>query len=532
MSLTRRDLAVLSAASALAAAAPARAQAAPDRLRIAFAARGNRTLDPANSIQGADDWSITSIHDRLVASPPGTFATSPEQFEPRLAERWSVSPDGKTWSFTLRQGVQFHKGYGECTAEDVAFSINRARDPAQGSGSRALFENVVDVRTDGTYGVLIGLKEPDPLFISGTVQAGACSIMCRKAVLEKGEAIGRDPIGTGPYQFTSLDPDPSQGVLMTANMDYFRGAPPTREVQVLYILDTTARTLALLSGNVHMIEGARAPGWTASIKQRNPKLHFDVAAPGSFFTMHFNLGRKPLDDVRVRRAFAYAIDRAAIARALAPVGARTYGVIPPGFPGGLSRDDVPAALRYDHDPAHAKALLADAGLAGGVVIDAYTSQREDYRAIMLIVQEQMRKVGVTINLQIIDHTTFHANNRKDMNSLPQYSSAYPPTPLLPLADVLSRRTEVKADGSGGTNYSHYGVLMPGIDDILEAAAAEPEFKARAALVRKAELRVLEDLPLLPICTNGYLVVRDPRVTLGYEVKSGFAYWPVNQAVIA
>ena len=100
---------------------------------------------------------------------------------------------------------------------------------------------------------------------------------------------------------------------------------PTKSIQILYILDTTARTLALLSGNVQMIEGVRAPGWSASIRQRNPKLLFDVAAPGSFFSMHFNLGRKPLDDVRVRRAFAYALDRATLTRALAPTGGPRTG---------------------------------------------------------------------------------------------------------------------------------------------------------------------------------------------------------------
>jgi len=144
----------------------------------------------------------------------------------------------------------------------------------------------------------------------------------------------------------------------------------------------------------------------------------------------------------------------------------------------------------------------------------------------------MRKVGVNINLQVIDHTTFHANNRKDMNTLPQNSSAYPPVPSLPLADNLAKSAEVKPDGSGGTNYSHYGIVMPGIDELLAAAGAEPDFDKRIAIVQSAERKVLEDLPLIPISTNGYLIVRDPKVKLGFDVKSGFAYWRLNKAVIA
>jgi len=534
MSLTRRSFAVRSALAALTAgeAGSALAEVVSDTLRLALAARGNRTLDPANSIQGADDWSIGLIHDTLVKSPDGRFAQTPAEFQPKLAQSWTMSPDAKNWSFRLREGVQFHKGYGECTAEDVAFSMNRARDPAQGSGARALFENLADVQADGKYGVVATLKRPDPLFLSGCVQAGACSIMSKKALAEKGDAIAHDPVGTGPYQFVSLDPDPSKGVLMTVNPNYFGSAPPTKNVQVLYILDTTARTLALLSGNVHMIEGVRAPGWSNSIKQRDAKLKFDVAAPGSLFTMSFNLARKPLDDVRVRRAFAYAIDRDAIVRAMAPIGLRSYGVNPPGYPGALTREMVPPELRYDFDPDRTKVLLKEAGFANGFSLDAFTSQREDYRAIMLIVQDLMRKVGVNINLTLIDHTTFHANNRKDMNALPQYSSSYPPVPSLPLADNLAAAFAVKPDGSGGTNYSKYGVLMPGIDELLAAAGAEPDFDKRIAIVQKAELQVLRDVPLITIGWNGYLIVRDPKVKLGFDVTSGYAYWPLNKAVLS
>ncbi len=530
MTTTRRSFVTASAAMAATALAPSRgeAQATPDTLIAAFSARGNRTLDPANSIQGVDNWAIIHIHDTLVASPNGRFAQRPDEFVPQLAESWTMSPDARTWSFKLREGVQFHKGYGECTADDVVFTFQRAMDPKQ-AGDRSLFLNIASVTAEGKYRAIFNLKQPDPLFLGATIQNYASVILSRKAVTERGDAIQRDPIGTGAYQFANLDPDPSKGVLMTANPDYFRGPPKIKNFRMRYILDTTARTLALLSGDVHMIEGVRAPGWVPSMRQRKPGLQFDVAAPGSLFTMSFNLTRKPLDDIRVRRAFAHAINRDAIAAATAPISRRTFGLNPPGYPGGFTREQLPAALRYDYDPAKAKALLAEAGFPRGVKIEAYTSQREDYAAIMLIVQEQMRAVGVEIDLQTIDHTAFHANNRKDMNSLPQNSTAYPPVPTLPLADILARTSEVKSDGKGGTNYAHYGVTIPGIDDLLAAAWAEPDFDKRIALVREAELKVLTDLPVIPIATNGYLIVRDPRVKLGYEVQSGYAYWRLDGA---
>ena len=534
MAFNRRQFIAGSSALAGASAAasmlpqPAFAQS-EDMLKIAFAARGNRTLDPANSIQGADNWAIVHIHDTLVNSPNGRFATKPSEFVPQLAESWTMSPDAKTWKFKLRQGVQFHKGYGEVTADDVVFTIDRLRDPKQAGSSKVLYQNVAGVTADDKYTATITLKQPDPLLLSGVIQDYSCVILSKKAVTEKGANYQRDPVGTGAYQFVSLDPDPSKGIMMTANPNYFGGAPNIKNLNVQYILDTTARTLALLNGDVHMIEGVRAPGWVPSMQKKSPNLKFDVAAPGSLFTLTFNLKRKPLDDLRVRQAFAYAIDRDVIAKAMAPISRRTYGLNPPGFPGGYTADQVPADLRYPFDPDKAKKLLADAGFANGLTIDCFTSQREDYSSVMLIVQELMRNVGVNLNMQVIDHTTFHANDAKDMNALPQNSSAYPPVPTLPLSDNLSKFAEVKSDGTGGANYSHYGVVMPGIDDLIAKAYAEPDFDKRIAIVQKAEQQVMRDLPTIPISTNGYLIVRDPKVDLGYQVQSGYAYWRLDKA---
>ena len=103
MPFTRRDVLDASAAllgAGLTATLGTRASAqSNDTIRIAFAARNNRTLDPSNSIQGADNWSIVHIHDTLVASPNGRFAERPEEFVPQLAESWTMSPDARTWTF-------------------------------------------------------------------------------------------------------------------------------------------------------------------------------------------------------------------------------------------------------------------------------------------------------------------------------------------------------------------------------------------------------------------------------------------------
>lgn len=509
------------------------AQGATDTLRLAFAARGVRTIDPAKSIQGADEWAIIHIFDKLVEVPLGHFPGSVAEVQPSLATSWSMTPDAKTWTFQLRQSVKFHKGYGDLTSDDVKYTFDRLRNDKALGGNRVLFDNIADVKVDGLNTVIFTLNQPDPLFIMGPLSHYSSSIISRKALEEKGAAaFEKDPIGTGPYQLASVESDPSQGVKLTANKDYFGGAPVTPNLQVRYIADTTARTLALLSGDVHMIEGVRAPGWVPSIQQRNANLHFDVASPGSFFTISFNLTVKPFDDIRVRRAIAHLINRDEIANAMAPVSQRTYGLNPPAYLGGFTAETIPAEVRYDYNPEKAKALLTEAGHPNGFSFNADTSQREDYSSVMLIVQEQLRAGGIDMKLNIKDHTAFHADQQKGTNTIFQRSAAYPPVPTQAIIEQLSAAAEVKSDGSGGPNFSHYGVAIPGIDDMLKKAMEEPDLEKRVKLVQDIEVKFLTDMPLLPISDNGYLVVRAANVDLGYELKSGYAHWRLTKAKIS
>jgi|SRR5580658_7828699 peptide/nickel transport system substrate-binding protein len=122
--LSRRTLLQLPTAAAALAAAPARA-AARNTLVIALAARAVATLNPSATTLGADNWACCQIFDTLVAPDNGTFAMTPAEFRPRLAETWDSSADAKTWTFRLRGDVQFHKGYGALKADDVAFTFGR-----------------------------------------------------------------------------------------------------------------------------------------------------------------------------------------------------------------------------------------------------------------------------------------------------------------------------------------------------------------------------------------------------------------------
>jgi peptide/nickel transport system substrate-binding protein len=501
-----------------------------DTIKYAGAARGLRTIDPHKSIQGVDNWAIIALYDKLVDLPRWHFPSTLDELVPRLATSWSNSEDAKTWTFQLREGVQFHKGYGEMTSEDVKYTFDRATDAVRVGGVREKFSNIASVETDGPYTVVFQLKQPDPLFPLGVLSDYDAGIMSKKAVEEKGdEAISTDPIGTGVYVLESVATDPSQGVMLVANDAYWDTPAATPKLQILYIADTTARTLAILSGDVHMVEGVRAPGWADSIRQRDNSLIFDVVSPGSFFSMQVNVLVPPFDNPKVRQALFYAIDRDEITTAIAPISKRSYGLNPPSFPGAFTAETIPEDVAYNYNPEKAKALLAEAGMPNGFSFPNITSQREDFSAIMLMIQDQLRRSGIDMQLEIKDHTAFHADQNIGKNTLFQQSSALPPVPTQVILTYLAKGAEVRSDGNGGSNFSHYGVAMPGIDDLLTQALAEPDLDKRVAIVRDIEVQALRDAVILMISTNGFMVVRSPKIDLGYEVESGYVNWPLSQA---
>lgn len=524
--MDRRDVLQLGSAAALAGLAglkPANAQEA-DVIRIGIAAGKPRHSDPNLTTQGSDNWATEQAYEQLVRPEDGTFAVKPEDNIPTLATSWTFSPDARTWTFKLRQGVQFHKDFGEMTSDDVVYSFQRAM---KGGTNTTIMENVAEVTANGPYEVTIRLKNPDALFLGTTAFNNNTSIVSKKAAEKMGEAFATDAVGTGPYELVKFDPNGA--IILKRHEKYWGQKAKIGTVECLYIADTTARTLALLSGKIDMMEAVRAPGWVQSMLQRDKTLKMDMTAPGSFNTLHVNLTRPPFDNLKVRQALMHAIDRKAVAEALAPMGGVLANLQPANFPAGFKAEDLPAELRYPHDPKKARALLAEAGHPNGISFVALCSKREDYASTMLIVQEQLRAAGFNMDLKIGDHTAYHADNRSDKNTLAMHSSSYPPIPTQLYFQQLAKDSEVKADGKGGTNYSHYGVAMPGIDDLLAKALNATNFAEYDKICRQIELQVLRDLPLIGLSTLSFTVARRASIDLGYEVKGGYARWRFHRA---
>ncbi len=518
--LTRRSM--LGSAFAMTAAglyAPRVWAASGDTLRFASAAGGPRKTDPNQTTQGSDNWAVIQMFEYLVMPPDGKFGVKPEDFAPWLAESWTTSDDAKTWVFTLRKGVQFHKGYGEMTADDVVRSFLRARDEGV---STSTYSNLANVTASGAYEVTMQLSNPDPMFLGSTVATRNAMIVSKKAEAELGEKFATDPIGTGPYQIDTFDPD--KGMFLSRHDGYWGEPAIIPKVECLYIADTTARTLALLAGDVDMIEGVRQPGWVPQMQQQKSDLIFDITAPGSFNTLFFNLSKDPLQNIQIRKAIMHGINKQEIVDALQPMARMSYTLNPPNYPTGFALEDLPEDLRYEYDPDEAKKMLADAGMPNGFKIPVNTSQREDYKTQHLIIQEQLRQVGIELDLTIMDHSAYHAANRENLNTLNINSSSLPPVPLYVFNQYAPSSANMTPDGKGGANYSHYGVEMPGVDDLLGQMLQTTTYDDYVAKGREVELQIQRDLPMAGLPTIGYLVVRNPRVDIGFPLEGGYAYW--------
>ena len=332
--------------------------------RVGVAQRDLGALDPAYGIGNGDEFAMRQIYNTLVSPPDGTTRIQADQLQGELAESWEMSPDARTWTFHLRHGVQWQKGFGEFTSDDVAFTVKRMSDSKTGSQYSANFRQIASVDTPDAYTVVWHLTQPNPFIYAFCCMPRFGGYMqSRKAVEQLGDKMRLNPVGTGPFEFVSYEP--KQKIVWRAFDKYWGGKPKIDRLEELYLTETAARTLAFVKGDVDMIEGAAVPGWFPSLKKQKPDAIFDYGRPGGTWALFLNMTRKPLDDIRVRQAIAHAIDPTAWINAFGDFVEPMYGISPQGFYGSLQKEDVPPEWPYTFDQQRSRKLLAEAGMPNG-----------------------------------------------------------------------------------------------------------------------------------------------------------------------
>jgi len=429
-------------------------------LNIAFDSGDLQTLDPHRAATTVDRSTVDPIFNGLVRYTPGNQVKA----EPDLAESWEASEGNKVWTFQLRKGVFFHpfpgspQGY-ELTSEDVVYSFNRAANPE--TSSYAGEYSGTKFEAEGPYKVKITLEKPmsETLFLAKVANYAGGFIVPKKAIEEKGnDWFKLNPVGTGPFMFKSYEP--RQKVVLTANDKYFRGKPYLREVVIRYMPSVSSRELGLQSGELQIIEGLKEDKWLEKVASF-PDVVIEPFGPCETQVLFFNMASEPFKDIRIRKAFSYAVNREEVAafmgKGLAiPIYSPTLA---PPAPGALTKEEVQAAgVLYENNIAEAKKLLDQAKFEKGLKFEVIISEMESsYKKPMIAIQAQARKAGIDMQLKVVDHSAFHGLIRKDASPIVYYACWRPDV------DVYLTRffhsDSVIVDGKNpDTNFSHYGAV--------------------------------------------------------------------------
>ena len=479
-------------------------------LKLGLPVRDIRTLDPAFSTLTGEKSIVGQIFNGLLRTPYGKVSI--ESIEGDLAEQYEVSPDGLVWGFTLRKGVKWHKGYGEVTADDVKFTFERLKNPELASPWAKKYANIDRVEIINSHQLNIHLKKSDPFFSMNLLPYHGGQIVSKKAVEKMGREYAFNPIGSGPFMFEAYDK--GQSVYLKRNPDYFRGAPILKSIDYLFMPDHSSRLLAIEKGEVDVSRGKRKREWAEKAISNGIKLA--PPNPPQQQLLIMNMTRKPLDDIRVRQAIAYAIDREDFLDIIGPVlGGAQISPIPPGY---FGHTEV-GMRKYEFDRDKAKKLLADAGYPDGFDLgDQFCSESDNYLRPLKIVQEQLRQVGINFEIKVVDHSTYHKLIREDKNALVIYGGV-----RLPIAETLLNQFYAKSSIVGSktavTNFSHYGEAMPGIDAYLEKANATSDLELKKLYYEKAQYRIIEDLPVYPLYLNRASLCYQEWVDFGYDVEN-------------
>jgi peptide/nickel transport system substrate-binding protein len=341
-------------------------------------------LDPTGGAAAAiDEVVYANVFEGLTRyNPDGTIS-------PALAESWEISEDGSVYTFRLRQGVKFHDGT-DFTADDVKFTLDRARAEESTNAQKALFAGIADVTVVDPATVQVTLSAPSGGFLTNLAWGDAVIV-----APESAGTLATAPVGTGPFRFARW----VQGdrVELERNPDYWGEAPALERATFRFIADPTAAFAALMAGDVDAFPVFPAP---ENLAQFDADARFEVIVGSTEgeTILAMNHGVPALADIRVRQAISHAINRQEI------IDGAMFGF---GTPIGThfaphNPDYVDLTGMSAYDPEKARALLAEAGHSQGLTLSLKLPPPSYARRGGEIIAAQLRAVGIETEIENLE----------------------------------------------------------------------------------------------------------------------------------
>jgi peptide/nickel transport system substrate-binding protein/oligopeptide transport system substrate-binding protein len=491
------------------------------------------TLDPAIGYDW-QNWSIIkAIFGGLMDYEPGTT-----KLVPHFAQSYSVSKDGRSYTFKLRKGIKFHNGR-EMVASDVKYSLERMLNPktqSPGAGfyggitgagdfSAGKAKEVSGIKTPDPYTVQILLDKPDASFLH-KMALNFSFIVPKEAVEKAGADFGHSPVGAGAFKLKEWKL--GQQVVLEKNPDYYvKGRPYLDSLTFLVGQDPNVAFLKLQRGEVDILGDGIPPAKFVDV-MKDPKMKGQVVVGNQLMTGYVTLNTqvKPLDNPKVRQALNMAINKERIVRLINNRAVPAVQVLPPGMPGY-----DPNYKGYAYDPAKAKQLLKEAGFPSGFPTVLYANNTDPNPRIAQAIQQDLAQIGVKAEIKTqAQSTVIQAGGTKGqapmiwsggmawIDDYPDPSDFYWP--------ILSCSSAV----SGGWNWPWY--CNKALDQRAEAADAmvQPgQEAARARTYQSIFADVMKDAPWIPIFHEKRYVMHSPKVGGSDAILVDPIHTPVNYA---
>jgi peptide/nickel transport system substrate-binding protein len=480
--------------AALSMTGPTAAQQAVRGGTLTFATGADPdSLDPQNTQSNPGEQVNRMMHENLVR-----FSTS-MQLEPALAESWSSSKDGLTWTFKLRKGVKFHDGT-PFDAKAVKYFFDRVlgdEKPFKASLYAPVVQSaeVVDPST-----VRVTLKQPFGAFLF--IMAHSAGAIVSPAAHQKwGKDLALHPVGTGPFKFVEWVK--GDHVTMERNDAYWGGAPNLDRVVVKTVREDQARVLMLESGGADLI--VNIPTEEIPRLKKDPRFVVESSATARALFIVMNVKKKPFDDVRVRQALNHAVNRDAIVKELFQNNAQV-------IPGPVSplQNGYANLTGYAYDPKKAKDLLAKAGKSSLKVKLWSPKGRfvKDYE-LAQAVQQDLAAVGVEATLSTMEWGAYLAATKAPADNTDRelFLLGWSPSTgearwgMFPI--LHSSQLAPKGDNRG------FFVSKP-LDDAIDKATLAATEPARLGALRESQQIAINEAP--------YIFLISPNMVVGSSKK--------------
>ncbi len=458
-------------------------------------------LDPRVGVDAQSERIDTLLFDSLV------HRDDHFNLQPWLADSWEM-PNAQTYVFHLHQGVHFHNGQ-LLTARDVKWTFDSLLSGKIRSAKTSTYAPVEHIDAPDDYTVVFHLKEPFAPML-WNLSDGAIGIV----PYGSGDDFNRNPIGSGPFRFVRAQMD--KEVVIERNPNYWAAAAKLERVEFKVIPDATTRALELRKKSADIALNSLAADTVVAL-ERDRDLTVAHSDGTIYAYLAMNLRDPILKDVRVRHAMAYAINVEPIIHYLLRDQARpAYGVLPPQH--WAYNSDV---AKYPHDPARARQILDDAGYRASNGIRFHltmkTSTDESTRLLAAVLQQQLREVGIALDIRTFEFATFFADVTKgayQVHSLRWVGGSN----LDP--DIFEHIFDSGSFAPKRANRTFYS--NPRVDELIREARGTVDQQKRKVIYDEVQRILADDLPYINLWYLDNVLVHTNRVR-GIEMSPSGNY---------